>query len=406
MAEAPRVPGAADRRDDGRRASARAAFATAALAMTVGLAACSSVPDALNPVEWYRGIEDVFTEDEAEAESRAEATAPAPSAAEAGADKPFPNLAEVPERPQASTAAEREALAEGLVADREGRRYAAAVERQGAAVDPLTPPSGTRAAVSTPPPPPAAIAEAETPSPAAGQRPPAPPRVSEAPAAPSAPPSPPAVRPAPEPAAQMAAAPTGVESTFRQRLRDPVPQGAALGVRPANALVIGPRGPLNTVVVSSSGVEAVDLQPGGAMAAPLFSSPARFARAAEAGVAPSGGSVRVATILFSNGSSKLNTRDKGILREVSVLHRQRGGTVRVVGHASSRTRNMDVVRHKMVNFRISADRANVVAGELARLGVPGDQIEVAALSDEQPVFYEIMPSGEAGNRRAEVYLIF
>jgi len=45
-----------------------------------------------------------------------------------------------------------------------------------------------------------------------------------------------------------------------------------------------------------------------------------------------------------------------------------------------------------------------VAGELMRLGVAKDKIVVAAVSDAEPMYYEIMPSGEAGNRRTEIYL--
>ena len=43
--------------------------------------------------------------------------------------------------------------------------------------------------------------------------------------------------------------------------------------------------------------------------------------------------------------------------------------MRVIGHASSRTREMDWVRHKMVNLNVSLDRANAVASVLVRSGV-------------------------------------
>jgi len=357
------------------------------------LGACSSVPDALNPVEWYKGIEDAFESNDANSGSAK--TPPEDSAQSAqaavpyeppkevpGADKPIPNLADVPER------TEPRAVRGGLVADTRGRRYADdPLPRQGEAVQPLPRPGGT------PPPPPtiaaAPLAMAEKPAPPAASAP------APAPTGPSV---------AAGPAAAEPSATVG--ETFRQRLSDPVPRGAALGLPPANALVIGPQGPLNTVVVSSTGIEAVDTGPPIIQGGALFSEPSRFARAAEVGLPPSGRTIKVATILFDNGSAKLKARDRRILREVSAFHRKRGGTVRVVGHASSRTRNMDAVRHKMVNFRISAQRADSVARELASLGVPSDKIVVAAHSDEEPIYYEVMPSGEAGNRRAEVYLDF
>jgi flagellar motor protein MotB len=93
-----------------------------------------------------------------------------------------------------------------------------------------------------------------------------------------------------------------------------------------------------------------------------------------------------------------------ILRKVTALYRQRGGTIRIVGHASSRTRNMSTDRHMSVNYRISVERASAVARELAKLGVPSEMIIVSAMADEQPVYHEVMPSGEAGNRRAEIYI--
>jgi len=121
-------------------------------------------------------------------------------------------------------------------------------------------------------------------------------------------------------------------------------------------------------------------------------------------VSPGGGSVKVATILFDDGSTSLGTQELLILQQVAELHRQRGGTVRVVGHSSSRTRNMDPDRHRSVNYQISVERASKVARELTKVGVPSEMIVVSAMADEEPVYHEVMPSGEAGNRRAEIYI--
>jgi len=38
------------------------------------------------------------------------------------------------------------------------------------------------------------------------------------------------------------------------------------------------------------------------------------------------------------------------------------------------------------------------------MGLPAETLEVQAVSDTQPLFLEVMPSGEAGNRRVEIYL--
>ena len=115
---------------------------------------------------------------------------------------------------------------------------------------------------------------------------------------------------------------------------------------------------------------------------------------------------KIATIQFANGSAGLGDRARQVLRQVSRLYDQRdGGSVRIVGHASSRTRTMDAVRHAMVNLRVSADRAESVARTLERNGISRDRMTVMAKSDAEPLYFESMPSGEAGNRRAEIYFM-
>ena len=80
------------------------------------------------------------------------------------------------------------------------------------------------------------------------------------------------------------------------------------------------------------------------------------------------------------------------------------GTVKVVGHASSRTANMPVERHLEVIFQKSQARANAVAQDLIKAGVPADKVQIEAVGDSQPVYYESMPKGEDGNRRAEIFV--
>ena len=118
------------------------------------------------------------------------------------------------------------------------------------------------------------------------------------------------------------------------------------------------------------------------------------------------GSYQVATILFANGSANLRSRDKRILRQVAQQHKKSGGTLRIVGHASSRTNNLEPVRRKVVNFGISAARADAVVKEILRLGAIPSKIFVGAVSDAMPKYKEYMPSGEAGNRRAEIFIDF
>jgi flagellar motor protein MotB len=64
---------------------------------------------------------------------------------------------------------------------------------------------------------------------------------------------------------------------------------------------------------------------------------------------------------------------------------------------------MNLAQHNLVNFRVSLDRAQSVARELMRLGVEPRAIRVGASSDSDPVFFEVTPAGESGNRRVEIY---
>ncbi len=387
--------------------SLRAALLAGVFAGVAVVGGCSSVPDALNPAEWYRSARDAVTGDDKAKAARQTAGKPselkdARGTPPPGADKKYPNLAQVDER------ARRDDLSGGLSADPERPKYAPPVARQGEPMAPL------QASPQTPPPPAVATAPpaARPPAPAVAAAPP-PPAVPTPPVTPvpMAKPKPgePMVSAAPQAPKRstepMTADQREQEARLTRQLAELRARAAEGSQVPANAQVPS-SGEVSTIVVSSDGIETADFglapsQPGallppsggggsmvdnrGAMPVPLTA-------------------VKVATILFDNGSSSLKSRDKQILDAVKRLQSERGGVIRVVGHASSRTRNLAPVRHQMANFKISVDRADSVARELMRLGVPKDNILVAAVSDAEPMYYEIMPSGEAGNRRAEIYL--
>ncbi len=111
-----------------------------------------------------------------------------------------------------------------------------------------------------------------------------------------------------------------------------------------------------------------------------------------------------AIIFFGHGSSDLDARDRSVLKDLAALQQQRGGRLRVVGHASSRTQNTTPDEHQIANFDMSMARAESVTAELLALGVPSDAVDTEALGDAEPVYHEFMPSGEAGNRRVEIFL--
>ena len=100
----------------------------------------------------------------------------------------------------------------------------------------------------------------------------------------------------------------------------------------------------------------------------------------------------------------MTAADRRVLDDVIKLRTQYNGAVRVIGHASSRTQDLDPLRHKLANFRVSLNRANAVAAALMAKGLPADRLFVGAVSDNEPLYYEVMPAGESGNQRAEIFL--
>ena len=343
------------------------------------LVGCADIPDELNPVEWYEGVVGWFEDDEVrEAGERAKESArtgaPVP-----GAEQPFPNLASVPPRPKRVASTEqRKKAAAGLVADREHARYADLDVRGGEAV---TPAPARRAPVA-----------------AAPIAPPAPPPAGLSPSAKFV-----AAPPVAPPSARVAALPPQpAPAPARPRAGVTAPPPA--GLSPSAKFVAAP-----PVAPPSARVAALPPQPALAPARPRAGVTAppsgrKFHSLAEFDDNAAAVSFQAATLRFPRGSAKLNAKHRSILREVVTTYREHGGTLRVIGHASGRTRNLDPAIREKVNLRISFDRANAVAKELVRLGVRSDKLFVGGRSDREPVYHEFMPAGEAGNQRAEIYI--
>jgi outer membrane protein OmpA-like peptidoglycan-associated protein len=144
---------------------------------------------------------------------------------------------------------------------------------------------------------------------------------------------------------------------------------------------------------------ALGIGSGGAAAAPSPSLPAAMPSTSVAGVGQA-----VGLVYFGDGSAGLNDADRNVLRQVAELQRIQGGVLRIIGHASQRTGNLDAQRQDDVNRRVSLERATAVARALVGMGVQPILVQVAAAGDDQSLYAESTPAGEAGNRRAEVYL--
>lgn len=115
-------------------------------------------------------------------------------------------------------------------------------------------------------------------------------------------------------------------------------------------------------------------------------------------------SILALTLHHAHGSTAVPAAEKAGLKKVLAMHKQHGGVIRVVGHASSRTRDLDPIEHKMANLKVSMKRADSVRAALIKLGAKPASIVATGVSDNEPIYYEMMPSGEALNRRTEIYL--
>ncbi len=467
------------------------------VAFALGLGGCSWVPQWANPVGWYDAA---FSDD---APPPPEQAGPPP-----GSDQAFPTLSSVPERPEGTaTAEEQQAVAKGLVADREQARYtdevlrgtptapppprapapapeAAAPAEQAAPLFPTVAESAVSAAPVPPPPTPYGAAptiggpppeQAPPPFPTVLQpiivarAEPAPPpeptpvaepsRLAAAPAptisqpsivARSAPPPPlapypplspgatvaaPVAAPAPAPMAmaQVMPQPMATRPLMPGESAAPAAPGAVLspGVYPAvsagqqtlvQAFAANLAASASTVVTTPThaGFGTTTAQPLPPQAVPVpevirnnynesLALSAASIPPASAAMMPSRplpalpqGSA-VASVKFAHGSAALSAAARKTITRLAAAYKERGGTVRVVGHASQQTKDLPILKHNLVNFRLSADRAQAVAKHLIDHGVPPEAIVLEARGAGDPLYYEWMPEGEAQNRRADIY---
>ena len=381
--------------------------------VALGASACSSVPEWANPTGWIGGGDQTADNSPDNAQT--------------------PDLASIPDKPAApSTADEREQAADTLKADRADAQYSADALRGG--TEPSAPPPAPASAADAS----ANVASSDsgTASAPAGDQAGAPQKtasvdksdISAAPTSSAAQPVAAPVAPAPAAQAAMAApaasadAAVGVAPTTDEQL----------GFQPSKAPPLDPNvarfvpaDVINQVQNATAGTATT----APAQAAPAKPDPARTSaidppteQRAAAPAAASAASYRsmatpasytaeqqirpAAVVFFPRDAAVLSAGAKAQVLAAAQAFQTRSetGFVRIVGHSSSRTANMPMARHLEVVFQRSQDFADAVAHELIRDGVPADKVLIEAVGDSQPVYYESMPQGEAGNRRAEIFM--
>ena len=416
-----------------------------ALAVVMTLGACSSVPDAINPVEWGKSVGDMF-DGEGDDTAKSEEAIP-------GEDGEYPSLSNTPSKPIVTGDKERDALIAGLAADRSNAQYSEGTGRRSTppvnALEPEPKVSNDDPVIQPAPTTPVSSSEMAAPSQtqttttssnrvtsaksgskiadewsakssASGPVP-----------TPEAAPERPAVDDAKSREAQQLAAYEAAQSgNVRPELRstgDPLMdqyqrrlaegQGAFAN-DPSASMAPTSRGEdFDYSMYSDNGSVVVDESQLGGSSSSYRNDPMTMDMtetndilASRLGVrsinqsGPAVSDMQIAQIQFGYGSSNLGGTDDRVLQQVARTWQQTGGALRIIGHASMRTANMSLEQHMEANRRVSEKRAAAVVSRLLSLGVNPGAIFVGADGSADPRYYEGVPAGEAGNRRVEIFL--
>ena len=381
------------------------------LFLTVLVAGCSTMPDALNPVEWYKGARDVITGTVGTTATEGEKVRGTKDVDPE--NDGFAKLSSVPPRPTILSKEDRKKITTGLVADHDAsRKYSSEVIKRedkmissnsntGIKVDNKIPQKSEQKLSESN----LQIKEKQLKKPQSSVSgsyvvPPKPVDLSSLQNKTKIKTEKNDRRVLPKPTLKV--------STKLKKFSSINPNPPRIGVVPGMDLAIDQS---QTIVISGSGVERIETN-NDRIKRDFKLPPSRLS---PSGINISGSikksnsqnaSYQIATILFKNGSARVGARDRRVLRKVVAQYRKLGGRLRVIGHASRRTATNDPILHKMTNFQVSAARAERVAKELVKMGIRSDKLFVSSVSDREPRYYEYMPSGEAGNRRAEIFIDF
>ena len=331
----------------------------------MALAACSYVPDAVNPATWFES-------------EPAPGTASAQETAATAAEEPFPRLGTVPEAPsEAPEAAEFDQIAQGLAADAANAQYTDATLRRSSdevgavPAESLQAPQPAATAATVPEPEPATTESVVI----AGESPP--------PAQPLSSGELPGTSGAAVPAQPLDGATVPAEVAY----------APAVASIPASSANTGSVQDMFSSAFRASGAttlaDAGVSSPMQAMAQPAEPLESASMNAALA-------TRQVATVYFGDGSAALSRDAQDTLLQVAYDYGATGGPIRIVGHASAGSGSTG---SKLANLDVSMNRAVAVADALAKLGVPTAAMTLEAASDNQPA-----TADDARNRRVEIFL--
>jgi len=333
--------------------------AGSALIAAILLSGCSSVPNAVNPVHWYDSVSEWVS----------------------------PSEDDLPPAKTDKTA--KASAAKGLSADRSNAKYTQeALNREGTPTRPLNP--ETAVAKAAPKVAPAQVADAASaPAAVTADAAPPPPAVetTQMASAQAAPQAAPTLRAPP-------AGPESVEDTYLRRLNEfaaPPAQPSASFQSSRAPLLSAPTvaapayasssyAPM--ALASDSSGQTIHLVRPGHAKAQVASRNASGARSlSDFNESRSAASFDLASLNFGEGTSELSDAERSHLRDVAALYRQKGGSLRIIAASSSPRLDVDPMANREANRALARTRADAVAAELVRLGVPARKI-YAGTSDE------------------------
>lgn len=114
-------------------------------------------------------------------------------------------------------------------------------------------------------------------------------------------------------------------------------------------------------------------------------------------------SLKVAVIQFPRAEARLDEGAKAILTQVAAYAQQARANVMLFGYSSMNIELASGGSAREAAQGIAAARLRAVGVALAEQGVPIDRIQLVARGNVDPVYLETEPSGEAGNRRVEIW---
>ena len=119
---------------------------------------------------------------------------------------------------------------------------------------------------------------------------------------------------------------------------------------------------------------------------------------------PPKGALRVAVIQFPRAGVVIDEESLDVLSQVAAYAQQSRSGVWLFGFASQRIELASGGTAEESSRDVAARRVRAVAIALARGGVPIDRMKLITRGSTDPVYIESEPTGEAGNRRVEIYL--